>query len=400
MQRSYRKKAAVVLVLLVLVAAVAWWLQWREPLTPSPTSAVQHSQPSPPPARASGLQAVLRERFPGLDFIRAERESTACEADVRALTLQRWEALASSGQRDHRIAHALLADSYSRTPGTSARLLAGLAAGAPDDAELLWLHATACQPDHGCDAPGAARRMVAAAPDNLAHWLLLIGSTARYPDGEKPWTSQPSNMDELGRLLDAAAQASTKYASHHGEAFLVAYAAMEDLPVPPSCNSSQLMAARRAVAQMGMSGLEVPMDSTGIAIGAATAALTYAPTHHLVQRMCQQPALAPTRLQSCRAVLSRLADGDTLLAQSVGVGAMLGLADHLPAAEADAWRERYRQHRWLMEQYAAQAMHFDSAKILTTMAEGEVASIRAQLAQQGQWPPPVDWQPKEAGKRR
>lgn len=400
MQRSYRKKAAVVLVLLVLVAAVAWWLQWREPLTPSPTSAVQHSQPSPPPARASGLQAVLRERFPGLDFIRAERESTACEADVRALTLQRWEALASSGQRDHRIAHALLADSYSRTPGTSARLLAGLAAGAPDDAELLWLHATACQPDHGCDAPGAARRMVAAAPDNLAHWLLLIGSTARYPDGEKPWTSQPSNMDELGRLLDAAAQASTKYASHHGEAFLVAYAAMEDLPVPPSCNSSQLMAARRAVAQMGMSGLEGPMDSTGMAIGAATAAFTPDSSAHLVAHMCQEPALTPARLDSCLVILARLADGDTLLAQGLGLGAMARLQEHLPAAKAAAWRERYRQHRWLMEQYAAQAMHFDSAKILTTMAEGEVASIRAQLAQQGQWPPPVDWQPKEAGKRR
>ena len=142
------------------------------------------------------------------------------------------------------------------------------------------------------------------------------------------------------------------------------------------------------------------MDSTGIAIGAATAALTYAPTHHLVQRMCQEPALAPARLQSCRAVLSRLADGDTLLAQGVGVGAMLGLAEQLPAAEAAAWRERYRQHRWLMEQYAAQAMHFDSAKILATMAEGEVASIRARLARRGQWPPPADWQPREPGKRR
>ena len=45
-------------------------------------------------------------------------------------------------------------------------------------------------------------------------------------------------------------------------------------------------------------------------------------------------------------------------------------------------------------------MDFDSAKILATMTEGEVASIRARLARRGQWPPPADWQPREPGKRR
>ena len=139
------------------------------------------------------------------------------------------------------------------------------------------------------------------------------------------------------------------------------------------------------------------MDSTGIAIGAATAALTYAPTHHLVQRMCQEPALAPARLQSCRAVLSRLADGDTLLAQGVGVGAMLGLAEQLPAAEAAAWRERYRQHRWMMEQYAQMAMETDHATLLARLSEGEVRSVQAELLRRGRWPPPADWQPRRPG---
>ena len=370
-------------------------------MTPGQPETTQRIHSSPRPTRAAGLQALLRERFPGLDFMRVERDSGQCEADVRALTLQRWEALASSDQRDHRIAHALLADSYSKTPGTSARLLAGLSAEAPDDQELLWLHAAACQPGHGCDARVAAQRMVAAAPGNLAHWLLLMGRTAQYLDGQTPWTSQPSNVDELADLLDAAAQASTKYASHHGEAFLVAYAAMEDLPVPPSCNSSSLMAARRAASTMGMPGLGAPMDSTGLAIGAATAAaFTPDSSAHLVAHMCQEPALTAARRDSCRVILARLADGDTLLAQGLGLGAMARLHEHLPAAEAAAWRERYRHHRWLMEQYATQAMDFDSAKILATMTDGEVASIRARLARRGQWPPPADWQPREPGKRR
>ena len=393
---SPSRPKAFAVVLLLLGALLAWW--WlgtgRPPLqggvAPGPVTAAQ--------ARETSFQDMLRKRFPGFDAVRADRAGQRCDEDTEVLVRQRWEALGSSDQRDHGIAHALLADKYGNAPGTSARLLAGLSAAAPGDAELLWFHANACRREHGCDARAAAQRLVDAAPENLSHWLLLVANSAQYPQGQSQWQSPPVNPEALADLLQDAAQHATQYRSRLGDGFLVAYSAMEDLPVPASCNSAQLIAARKALSAMGMRGSAVePADSTGMAISAAMAALTHPTGDMLAGTLCQQETMPAGLLASCRAVMSQLAEGDTLLARGVGMGLLTKLDASSLTDEARAWRERYRQHRWMMEQYAQMAMETDHATLLARLSEGEVRSVQAELLRRGRWPPPADWQPRRPG---
>ena len=391
---SHRRLAVFLLVILALVAA------WRWPRDrPAPPAADAAGAAQAPPSEASGWQHLLQEVFPGLDLLRVGRDSRKCEADIKAVTRQRWEALGRSDRRDHRIAHALLADAYGGMPGKSAQLLSDLLVADPGNAELLWFHATACHPEHGCDAREAAQRLVDAEPRNLAHWLRLIETATRHEPGKDKWIAGPENKDELAGLLHQAAKAGTHYASHWGDAFTLAYMGMEDLPVPTSCNSAALQAAGKAMTKMGVHGLDAPMDSTRIAINASTAAMIHAPTHNVLGELCKpEDATTTARIQACRDVASALSEGDTLLARGVGLSLMRKLGDGMPAREADAMRERYRQHRWMLDKSVELAMDFDSARILTMMTEGEVSAIQAELARRGKWPPPADWRPNDGTK--
>ena len=75
-------------------------------------------------------------------------------------------------------AHALLANMFDDNAGESTRLLGELSAASPEDADLLWFHATRCQRKHGCDAHAAGERLVAAEPGNLANWLVVLSQAA------------------------------------------------------------------------------------------------------------------------------------------------------------------------------------------------------------------------------
>lgn len=77
---------------------------------------------------------------------------------------------------------------------------------------------------------------------------------------------------------------------------------------------------------------------------------------------------------------------------------MVRLTEGLPEHEAAQWRERYRQHRWLMEQRDV-ALDFDMSKAYARMTEGEARTHQAELQRQGRWPPPADWLPKDENAR-
>ena len=89
-----------------------------------------------------------------------------------------------------------------------------------------------------------------------------------------------------------------------------------------------------------------------------------------------------------------MAEGETLIDHAIGLGTLVRLSADMPAEDAALWRERYRQHRWLVE---PRNMEFawDARQAYARMTEGEVRTQQAQLQRKGLWPPPADWLPDD-----
>lgn len=385
MNASYRRSALLLLFALILLG---WWWLSRMRVSVAVIPETHTRQAQQVESRPSSLQALLAKHFPGINVLALERAAKRCEEDAHQATRARWETLGRSSDRDDRIAHALLANMFDDNAGESTRLLGELSAASPEDADLLWFHATRCQRKHGCDAHAAGERLVAAEPGNLANWLVVLSQAAN--------NAGTTNDDAaLDGLLARAAQ-SRYYAQRHVDAFLRTYQSLRDLPVPASCNTPDALAGRRLMQQMGVRGLEGSMQSGEMALTTAIAAMTtYMPSGGRIDLLCPSTESLPrARMQSCRSIAALMADGETLLDQALGLGMMVRLTEGLPEHEAAQWRERYRQHRWLMEQ-RDMAFELDMSTAYARMTEGEARTHQAELQRQGRWPPPADWLPRD-----
>lgn len=392
MQTSPRKTAVLILLTLLLLGALAWWWQSQAPAEqPAAAPAKPGAAKMPEGSMLAAAQAFLRKKYPGLDVAALQRDVEACEAQTEAVTRERWEALGRSSALDDRVVHALLADLQNRTPGEpvtggeSSRLLGVLVEEVPDDVDLLWFRTAHCS--EGCDRRAAKERLTQAEPDNLATWLSLLSEVSSDD-------SVAANDPVVDALLERAAQ-SRYYEQRYVDTLLRIYQAYQGMPVPPACNTRGMRMARNVMRDMGMHGLSESMESDEIALTLATTGMALSlPSSGGLYRLCRaENGLSPARLASCRAILTKMAEGEALLDHGIALGTMVRLTEGMPADEADRWRERYRQFRWLLHQQTEMAYSFDTKKAFDRMVGGEARMLQAELQAAGRWPPPADWQP-------
>lgn len=372
MKTPPNRVAVLALVLLVMVAAGAWW--WR---ADPPSKAVSAPEATPKLAgKSPGIApAVLR------DAARMDAAMARCEADMRVLRRQRWNILAAQADPESRLTHALLSATLDTGDErvSASSLLAAAAASTPDDTEIAWYRASRCRKNADCDRGQAIGRLLELEPENLDGWLMAVQHA----------TERGEDETALQALLERAAKASY-YDPRDGETFARLYQALQDIPLPRSCK------VRFPAAMWGMVSKSPPgLTSEDMAIMSAMAVSAAEIKAYLpITKLCgpQATAQAPERLEACKAIIAKIAGGNSMIDQAVGIGAMVELTAGAP--EGGAWRERYRNLRWLMENQSSD-FRYDRDAVVRRMTEGEIPVRQEELAAQGRWPAPADWLPQD-----
>ncbi|MDQ3039727.1 MAG: hypothetical protein M3Q51_05900, partial [Pseudomonadota bacterium] len=122
------------------------------------------------------------------------------------------------------------------------------------------------------------------------------------------------------------------------------------------------------------------------------------PPYSGLWRKCRDSEEAPltaAQQEGCLQLGSRIAEGDTLREQIVGVRLMVELTTDTP--QGPRWRERYRNQSWMMDQ----PVTLQAQVTLTPeqIATGEVKSMEEALQRRGRWPAPAGWLPRDAEAR-
>ncbi|MDI1252223.1 hypothetical protein [Thermomonas sp.] len=249
---------------------------------------------------------------------------------------------------------------------------------APDKPDILFMAATQCRGGDACR--GVQKALLAAAPDNMAAWLL-----------EMSWAKMRNDPEASERAFERAAKA-TRYDTYAESALKALVEAYGGMPMPVECSSDAAKAALRRATGMDH---DFRMLDQALLMGNASRVL---PAYNDIRVRCMpQPGKtmgAATR-EGCRNILTRMADGDTLIERAIAVSTMVQLAADDP--DASAWRERYRGDRWML----AQLGNSDIQRILQPEDYwiDEARSLQAALEVLGRWPPPADWLPEDERSR-
>lgn len=202
-------------------------------------------------------------------------------------------------------------------------------------------------------------------------------------------TERGEDEAALQALLERAAKASY-YDPRDGETFARLYQALQDLPLPRSCN------AKLPAAIWGMVSKSPPgLTSEDMAIMSAMAvSAAEMKAYVAITKLCGQQATAqaPERLEACKAIIAKIAGGNSMIDQAVGTRVMVELTAGAP--EGGEWRERYRNLSWLMENQSSD-FRYDRGAVVRRMTEGEIPVRQEELAAQGRWPAPADWLPQD-----
>lgn len=248
--------------------------------------------------------------------------------------------------------------------------LAALAKDHPDDRLLVWLGALQCRGEYQCDERAALEQTLRADADNMAAWLLAVERALAGGDEA-----------EADAMLQQAARAPRLdfYWREQGLLVTGAFAALK----VPSCEP-----VRQQMGQaMGVEGSVEPEDVVAMFAMASAVAMTM-PLG--ASRLCPTRGPIPAaRLPACRAIFVRMAEGDELVTQSIGLSRMHAWAQ--TPSERAMWRERYRNHLWLMEESAKLSRPAHAHMMLE---HGEIAFLTALLEEQGRWPAPAGWLPE------
>lgn len=252
---------------------------------------------------------------------------------------------------------------------------------APEAPLLAWLEANNCgRATAGCDPDGAIERLSRLEPNNAAAWLMAMDAAQAQGD-----------VAAVDRYLARAAQADY-YDLHFGEIGLLAEAALDEIPPPSSCS---------AETQGRMLGLERPATDGELATmhAGVAEALNALPAFTAFGPLCRvKDGVLPaeSRLPACMAVLSRMAESDTLIAQALGLAFLVQYTAGQP--EGAQWRERLRNLRWLIAE-GSQQFPYGRESMHSLWAEGEVPTWQARLTASGRWPAPPGWLPHDAHNR-
>ena len=379
---SLAKRVAALILGIALVALLLW--RWSGAGTEAETPKRM------PPSGAASAQALTME-IGNTSAASRERGGSRCERALMHAFNDRSRVLGRRPDAASQLAYALavpfdqVPDIDRMQPSELQRIMARrqlqadqallrAAALAPEQPGVLFLAAAQCGAGAACR--GVQQALLAAEPDNMAAWLMEMG-WARLRDDQ-----------EGGRIAFEQAAQATRYDTHADTRLQVMVDAYGDSPLPAECSSKQEQAAMRR--ETGMRHDFGVLDQALLLANASRAL----PAYIDISRQCvpqTSEAVAEPRRAACRKILARMADGDTLIEQSIALGAMVQLLADAP--EASAWRQRYREHHWMLAQMADTSVH--SMMRMEDYALEEVRAYRALLEAAGRWPPPIDWLPAD-----
>lgn len=395
-----RRIAAIAIV--AALALVAWRL-WPDGGGPDATAQARAAatasdrgpapaMPGPSPSRSRAAAPLSDATQGAFERIAAADDDAACAKASRGRLQAIRSALDPARSAEDAFAHAVLGELLAlgaSGPGAPDALQRAaqdatawqrLARRWPGDLDIAWRAATTCSPRLGCDEDAALRHLLAAESDNAAAWLLAMRAAWNRGD--------PVAYD----AALARAAASPRYAPRTGSVFLRLQPLLAAAPLPSTCIRADGAAALsaslgRAATAEDWAGVEAL--SMEFAFGNA---FDYGSLSGCAPSGTDMPA---RRRGDCIAVLSWLADGDTLVERHIALPLLVRLGGDTP--QGRTWRERYRQLLYLRQQVPPRGLlPGEPARLL---AIGEVEALRQQAIAQGAWPPPADWLPADPRQR-
>jgi hypothetical protein len=300
-----------------------------------------------------------------------------CQDDIAASMKERTTELTHTGTaRDLAVAALFDVDMTADADvlagmARQSKRLAVLAKNNPHDRLLVWLSALQCRREVQCDERAAVEQALRADADNMAVWLLAV-ERAMARDDET----------EADTMLQQAAKAP-RMDFYWREQGLLVTDAFSGLKVP-SCESVRQ--------QMGQAvDVDGPVGPEEIVAIFATASAVAMAMPLGATRLCPARGSIPTtRLPACRTIFARMAEGDEIVTQAIGISRMSAWAQ--TPSERVTWRERYRNHLWL-QQESRKLSRPGHARMM--LEHGEIPFLTAMLEEQGRWPAPAGWLPED-----
>lgn len=249
---------------------------------------------------------------------------------------------------------------------------------ARDDPDALWLAAHNCVGGNDCEAARLELRQAEAG--NMLVWLREMEEASRNDD------------PAATRLAFERAASAPDYDAHTGAVQSIMRKAYGTLPLPTACADEDVQ--RTMQGKMGMD-FGRPF---GVFDHAMVLASVHAPTPAFspLRKLCPPDVgRYPARRAACVRILTRLAGGDIWIQRMLALDVLVQMLGDEP--ESAAWRERYRENRWMMTQLVEENVR--SLLPPEDYWNDEARSVRAALQVAGRWPPPAGWLPDEARSR-
>ncbi|HSD15720.1 MAG TPA: hypothetical protein VLC71_00480 [Thermomonas sp.] len=387
------QRIALLAIVLLLLVGAAWWWQAGNATPPSPARPAPVSEPEPEP----GAGVALTPSPAGSGHVAASMDDAIkrCGMALRDAFNARALQLESMQDGGSQMAYALAVpvgapvnlEAMTREAQRHAlqqradevrRAFQKAVAFARDDRDVLWVAAHRCAGGDDCEA--ARRELRQAEPGNMLVWLREMEEASRNDD------------PAATRLAFERAASAPEYDAHTGAVQSIMRKAYGALPMPMACADEGVQRAMQ-----GKMGMEL-----GRPFGVFDNAMMMAslndsvPAFSTLRKLCPPDAgLDPARRAACLRILTRLAEGDIWIQRMIGLDVLVQMLDDAP--EAAAWRERYRESRWMTTQLADQKIR--SLLLPEDYWNDEARSVQAALQVAGRWPPPADWLPDEERSR-
>ena len=315
--------------------------------------------------------------------------------DLQGGIRQRTAALALRADARSQLAHALtvkfvvdprlvtkghekqLKRALEQQAAVSRQAFARARALAPGDPDILWLSANQCGFDASCEA--VQQDLMRAQPDNAAVWLMAMG-----------WAHARKDADAERAAFERAVK-SSRYDRHGGSAFMAVLDGYQGLQMPATCSAADVQEQLQELMQWGKPVTAIDW----VLMQASMQEGTTLPAYSGLSRTCRPNEGAPltvSRQDDCIQLVSRVAEGDTLLEQMMGARLLVELT--AGTSQGPPWRERYRNQRWMMEQSVT--LHAQSTLTPEQIATGEVQAMQQVLERRHLWPAPDGWLPHDA----
>jgi len=386
------RRAIIPVFLLLIVCGIVVWMRpsLRLPTGSHPESTI----PVQPAALTSALSDPARRRqktthaseVPAAHTDPAEEARQAqCAKERRRQWLAYRDQLAmEEDSPDKAITHAFVTQLLSFvSPDPDPRAVAQEFRMArerwPQNLELAWFSMQYCAEELGCDWSAEWRHLHGLDPDNAVVWMLAMQSAMQ-------------RKDEVGYEQALQRAASTRgYDPRHGVTFVHVRRVLSSDVMPASCQDPGTIAEL----QKTLGRPPQPIDWANVHANAMEFALSTPALGALSGCNPDARPLSPSRWRDCQTLLSRLAQGETLLEQQLAMSLLVRLVGNGPGHAQ--LRERYRQLRWLLSVMRRLELPGDYPTRMWT--DGEVAMLQSLAMAQGLWPPPPRWLPADARSR-